>query len=218
MTISDIRTIWFDLDATLYSIESGLWAQIGYRIEEYMQNILGLPYDQMLEIKRSYYLQYGTTLRGLQIHNGVDTRRYLEYVHDIPVDRYIGPDAELRRMLLRLPQKRFVFTNSDLAHTERVLKTLGIEDCFAGFITVDRIDYLNKPSPEAYRAALAMSEERQFNRVLFLDDSTRNLEGAKQLGVHTVLVGSTAPHPSADASILRPHDLEFALPALFYSH
>ncbi len=213
--MKNISTIWFDLDATLYSAESGLWAQIGHRIETYMQDILGFPQKKMLELKMDYYHRYGTTLRGLQIHNGVDSRQYLDFVHDIPVQDYIRPDLELRNILGRLSQKLWVFTNSDLAHTCRVLDALGIADCFHGLITVETIHFQNKPNHEAYRAALKISDETSFNKVLFLDDSTRNLEGAKSLGVQTVLVGSEQPHPSADYSIIRPHDLEKALPELF---
>ena len=213
--MQSIHTIWFDLDATLYSADSGLWAQIGKRIEDYMQNVLGFQYDEMRELKNAYYLRYGTTLRGLQIHNGINTQRYLDYVHDIPVRNYIQYDAALRDMLLRLPQKRWVFTNSDLAHTQRVLSALGIADCFHGFITVESINFQNKPTPEAYQAALAISGEHSYRNVLFLDDSTRNLDGAKALGVQTVLVGTIDPHPVADYSIQRPHDLQNILPELF---
>lgn len=208
-------TVWFDLDATLYDPETGLWAQIGRRIEDYLKTVMGFPPDKLREIKLDYYLRYGTTLRGLQLHNLVDTHDYLKYVHDIPVSDYLQPDPSLRDMLRELPLRRIVFTNSDRAHTLRVLRALGIEDCFSDLITVESIQFQCKPNPEAFQAALALSGTPNFSDIVFLEDSTRNLEAARKLGIFSVLVGSTDPHPAADLCIARPHDLRTAMPGLF---
>ena len=208
------RTIWFDLDATLYGPDTGLWEEIGSRIERYLREVLRFPPDILRAIKRDYYLRYGTTLRGLQLNDQVDPDDYLQFVHDIPLQNYLAPDPELRALLLDLPQQRWVFTNSDRKHAERVLDALGIADCFTGCITVESIDYQCKPNSEAYSAALRISGEENYENVLFLDDSDRNLAGAHALGVFTVLVGTTDQNPEADLSIRRPHDLLAALPSL----
>ena len=123
-----IETIFFDLDATLYPESNGLWPAIRKRIDQYMQEQMGFPVEQIPILREEYYRQYGTTLRGLQAHYGIDAKDYLNYVHDLPLDNYLSKDLTLRDMLLSMPQKRWVFTNSDLPHAERVILKLGIED------------------------------------------------------------------------------------------
>jgi beta-phosphoglucomutase-like phosphatase (HAD superfamily) len=45
-----------------------------------------------------------------------------------------------------------------------------------------------------------------------LDDSPRNLEAAKEMGIFTVLVGSNGTHPAIDRSLVDIHDLQAAVP------
>ncbi len=61
----------FDLDDTLYPPESGMWHAIGERINQYIQKRLGLSLSEAIALRDQMYLQYGTTLRGLQMHYGV---------------------------------------------------------------------------------------------------------------------------------------------------
>ena len=46
-----------------------------------------LPVEEVDILRRNYFEQYGTTLRGLQIHHQVDTDEYLAYVHDLPLEK-----------------------------------------------------------------------------------------------------------------------------------
>ena len=217
-THGPFRTIWFDLDATLYSPETGLWEVIGSRIERYLKEVLRFPPETLRAIQKDYYRRYGTTLRGLQLNGQVDPDDYLRFVHNIPLQDYLAPDPELRTLLLDLPQRCWLVTTSDRNHAELVLDVLGIADCFTGCITVESIDYQCKPNAEAYAAALRICGEGRYENVLFLDDSDRNLAGARALGVFTVLVGTTDRNPEAYLSIRRPHDLLEALPFLRKPH
>jgi len=183
-------TLYFDLDDTLYSHENGLWAAIRGRMGLYMAEKLGLPQDQIPEIRRVYFQTYGTTLRGLQKHHQVDADDYLKYVHDLPLERYIQPNPALRQMLLGLPQRRFIFTNADDTHASRVLKILGISDCFEEVIDVRKIEFACKPEPIAYQRLLALTGNPDPRCCLMLDDSPSNLIGARQIGFTTVLVGA----------------------------
>lgn len=183
------HTIFFDLDDTLYPSQAGLWEAIRERMTLYMQERLGVPADEVRGLRRSYYQTYGTTLRGLQIHHQVDADDYLAYVHDLPLEHYIGPNPRLREMLLSLPQQRYIFTNADANHARRVIKTLGLADCFSGIIDIKALAYFCKPGEEAYRRALAIAGEDSSERCLILDDSLSNLETAQRLGISTILVG-----------------------------
>ena len=184
-------TIFFDLDDTLYPSSIGLWQAIKDRMSTYMAERLGLSWDEIPELRRSYYQKYGTTMRGLQTHYGIDPDEYLEYVHDLPLEHYLQPNLELREMLLSLPQQRWVFTNASAGHAGRVLGQLTIQDCFAGIIDVRAIDFACKPETIAYQRALATAGENDPTRCVLVDDSDRNLAPARQLGFTTVLVGNS---------------------------
>ena len=117
-------TIFFDLDDTLYTRRKGLWYAIGARMNRYMVERVGLPEADVPLLRRHYFETYGTTLRGLQRHYKVDSDDYLAFVHDIRLRNYLQPEPELRRLLLSLPQRCWVFTNADSDHAKRVLTIL----------------------------------------------------------------------------------------------
>lgn len=217
----NFQTILFDLDATLYPADNPVWAEIGHRIEIYLRERLSIPPEKTNYLKKSYYLEYGTTLRGLQFHHHVDPQDYLRFVHDIPIQTYLQPDPALRAMIRTLPQQKWIFTNSDRAHATRVLTALDLVDCFEGIISLESLDYECKPHPIVYQTALHITQTPDPRRVLYLDDSLRNLAPAHALGMYTIYVGP--PLPSANGTppefvpsrtLPRPHDLLQTMPEL----
>lgn len=207
------QTIFFDVDDTLYSKDSGVWQAVRARIEDYMRQRLAIPEDQ-IPILREHYLQhYGSSLRGLMTHYHIDPEDYLLFVHDVPIETLIKPNPALGRMLVKLPQSKWIFTNSSLAHTQRVLRTLGVQGYFNGVVDIKAMDYLSKPDAASYTLALHMANGLHPSLALFVDDQGANLAPAKNLGAGTVLVGNE-PHPAADLQIPRIEDLISKWPAL----
>ncbi len=196
-----IQTIFFDLDETIYPASSGIWPEIGRRIERYMGEVVRIPADQVTGVRKHYFHTYGTTLRGLQIEHQVDMHDYLAYVHDIPLANYLSPNPALREMLLNLPQRRLIFTNADRAHAGRVLAVLGLEGCFERIIDIHDIAPYCKPQPEAFALALRLAGDPHPRECLLVDDSAGNLQMAAQLGMYTVRVGSSQPPNGWDAGI-----------------
>ncbi len=212
-------TLFFDLDDTLYSSSSGLWAAIRNRIGMYLTDRLGLPEDQAKDLRNYYFLTYGTTLRGLQIHHGVDADDYLAYVHDLPLTEYIHPQPELRRILQRLPQQCWIFTNADAGHARRVLSVLELESCFCDIIDIHAIEFNCKPEPAAFRLAMEKAGEVDPRRCVFLDDSPSNIKTAHELGFWTILIGPNGqPESCADIKITSLLALPEAMPELWESN
>lgn len=209
---------FFDLDDTLYDKQCGLWEAIRNRMSLYMHERLGMSWEVIPTLRRHYFETYGTTLRGLQLHHQVDADDYLAYVHDLPIHEFIQPDPELRQMLLTLPLRRFIFTNSDRDHAKRVLHTLNIADCFEGIIDVRAIHFYCKPEPQAYRLALQIAKVDTPQHCLYLDDSLLNLAAARRLGFYTVLVGQDGLEPQVDLSIRQIKELRQKMPALWDNH
>jgi putative hydrolase of the HAD superfamily len=209
-------TLFFDLDDTLYASSSGLWGVIRERMGQYMVEVLGLPQDQVPALRRSYFETYGTTLRGLQIHHHVNADDYLEYVHDLPLERYLQPNPALRPMLLSLPQKRWIFTNADADHARRVMAILGVGDCFDGIIDIRALEFVCKPEPAAYRRALALAGHPEPQQCLLLDDSPANLAGARQAGFTTLWIHPNGSlHPAAQYVLSDLLELPHKLPCLW---
>ncbi len=193
-----LKYILFDLDETLYPSRSGLMAGIGELMSRYMEERLDMPPTEVPFLREHYYHTYGTTMRGLQIHHGIDPEDYLAYVHDISLEDYIGPNDELDRVLAEIEAEKAIFTNASAEHARRVLAILGIERHFSRIIDVRALGYMSKPNPEAYRRALEILGA-EGHECLLVDDRVRNLAPAKALGMITVLVGS---EKTADADFV----------------
>jgi len=199
-------TIFFDLDGTLYANDNGLWEEIGARMNQYLEIKMGLPRDQVSDIRRNYFQKYGTTLRGLQKHHRVDADEYLAYVHDVPLQDYLQSSPDLRDILLSLPQECWIFTNADSDHARRVLAVMGLTDCFQGIIDIRSTNYACKPQAESFYQALSIAGDPVKKNCVMIDDSVRNLVTAGELGITTVLVGG-----NAEANF----EVDYILPDLF---
>jgi putative hydrolase of the HAD superfamily len=182
-----IRILLFDLDNTLYPRSAGVMDQIRQLILRYISERFHLAPEEADELRRRYFVTYGTTMRGLQIERHIDADEFLRYVHDIPLEAYLEPNPELDAVLASLPQEKVVFTNATREHAERVLAALGIRRRFDQIVDVRDMDYESKPQPAAYRhiCELLGAEPQE---CLIVEDNVRNLWPARAMGMTTVLV------------------------------
>jgi len=210
-----LRYALFDLDNTIYPPDSGLWEAIGERINLYMVRRLGLDPREAGARRESYLAAFGTTLNGLRREYGIDALDFLEFVHDLPLEHYLRHDAELDAMLSRLPLAKAILTNADAPHARRVLARLGVARHFDRIIDIHALEFVNKPDRGAYLRALELLGARP-EECIFLEDSPRNLLPARELGMHTVLVGGEAPGQGIDHRIARLLDLEAVLTWIIY--
>lgn len=183
-----ITTVLFDLDNTIYPASSGLLKGVDVRINEYMRGTLGLDEQAAYELRKQYYAEFGTTLRGLQEHHEVDPEHYLEYVHDVAVESFLASDAELDHLLSELRAHKAIFTNSPANYARRVLQVLGIERHFTHVFDVRFSGFQPKPDPLVYQSVLATLEIDGAQAIL-VEDTPRNLPPARALGMTTILIG-----------------------------
>ena len=199
--------VFFDLDDTLYPADCGLWHAIRDRISRYMVERLGIPAEQVQELRSHYYQTYGTALRGLELHHRVDRDDYLAYVHDVPLRDFIAPDPEQRAAILRVPARRWIFTNADTAHANRVLAALALEGCFEGVIDVRALTPYCKPEPQSFAIAQRIAGATEPRQCALIEDLPRTTRLAREQGWYTVLAGRADPGPDADAGLTRWADL-----------
>jgi putative hydrolase of the HAD superfamily len=200
-------TFFFDLDETLYPPSSGLWGEIRARINLYLGERMGFTPEKIEQVREQYFKEYGTTLRGLQANYQVDMEDYLAFVHAVPLERYLQPDPALRAVLEGLPGRKYIFTNADRAHAERVTRALGLDGLWDGVIDVHVIAPYCKPMPGSFERALRSAGNPDPHGCVLLDDQARITLAARQFGMYTVLVGQRDCGLDADAALVHLADL-----------
>ncbi len=206
-----LKHILFDLDETLYPTSNGMMQEISVRMSEFMCKYVGIPVDQVEYVRRDYWERYGTTLRGLYIERHIDAQAFLDFVHDVSVEKYLQVDARLAAMLAELAHEKHVFTNAPANYARRVLHTLGVDQHFREIFDINFIGYESKPARSGYQKVLAALGAPP-EECLMIDDSARNLAPAKTLGMRTVLLdGNPKSHgderASADIIITSIYDI-----------
>jgi putative hydrolase of the HAD superfamily len=198
-----ISAVLFDLDNTLYPASSGVMRGIDVRITEYVRNLLGIDIEQARELRRHYYLTYGTTLNGLQRHHAVDAEHYLGYVHDLAIESFLTSDAELDRLLSELAATKAIFTNSPIEYARRVLRAMSIERHFEHVFDIRFSGFRPKPDPAVYQSVLDTLGVAG-DAAILVEDTPQNLPPARALGITTILVGEPSPADAALADYVTP--------------
>ena len=193
-------TIFFDLDDTLYPASSGLWHTLKSRMNDYMRDHLGFPEAEIPATRERYFMEYGTTLRGLQANHPIDTEHYLAYVHDVPLEQYIRPDPAQRAVIAGLGTRNLIFTNADASHARRVLTALELDDLFEIVIDVNAMDPYCKPMPESFSIAMNAAGVDDPTHCVMIDDLPRTTRAARQLGMYSLLYGGPEARPDADGA------------------
>ena len=94
---------------------------------------------------------------GLRVDYDIDPYEYLDFVHNIPLEDFLLPDPDLRKMLEKISATKIIFTNASTAHASRILQHLEIEKLFDQIIDIVALDFHNKPQPESYRRAITLA-------------------------------------------------------------
>ena len=187
----------FDLDNTLYPAACDLFALIDARMTQYVAQLKGCDAKEARVIQKRLFREHGTTLSGLMREHAIDPHEFLDFVHDIELDR-VTHDAQLVAGIGRLPGRKLVFTNGDLKYAQRVLDRLGLAQAFEGVHDIHAMAYVPKPAAPSY-VALCARWDIEPTRALFAEDMARNLKPAKALGMATLWVDNGSDQASGEA-------------------
>jgi pyrimidine 5'-nucleotidase len=207
-------TLFFDLDDTLYPASSGLWEAIRQRINLYMHEVLAIPWEDVPNLRRKFFEEYGTALRGLEANYPVRREDYLAFVHDLPLRDYIRPNPELNAVLKDLSTRKLIFTNADAAHAQRVMDVLEVAPYFDGIVDINDMDPFCKPMPESFQRAIQRADEPNPGSCVLIDDMSRNTSGATVFGMRSILFGADGHQAGADATLSKWADLPRVLDEL----
>ncbi|KAG9133274.1 hypothetical protein Leryth_021795 [Lithospermum erythrorhizon] len=226
----------FDVDDTLYPVSSGLSAEVTKNIIEYMINKLGIEESKVPEMCVQLYKDYGTTMAGLRaVGYDFDYDDYHSYVHGRLPYKLLKPDHVLRNILQSLPIRKIIFSNGNDAHVAKVLNRLNLEGCFDDVISFETLNPIHnssvsqnenvdskcpkspvvcKPFEESFEQAFKIVKVNP-QKALFFDDSIRNLQSGKRVGLHTVWVGASQRTEGVDYALESIHNIREALPELW---
>jgi putative hydrolase of the HAD superfamily len=192
-----IETWIFDLDNTLYPASCRLFEQVQRRMNEYICARLSLAPDAAAELRRTYFREHGTTLRGLMTVNRIDPHEFLAFVHDIDLAA-VPPDPALVAALQRLQGRKIVHTNGSQRHAERLLDHLGLAEAFCGIVDIVAADFDPKPALAGYQLLLQRHAVAA-PTALMVEDIARNLAPAAELGMTTAWMRSATDWAAVEA-------------------
>ncbi len=186
VSFSEIDNWIFDLDNTLYPRHIDLFKQMEVKMSAYVSRLLDIPEEEATILRKGYYKQHGTTLRGLMIEHNIQPDEFLEYVHDIDHSG-VKPDPQLAQAICALPGKRYIYTNGTNDHAMKVAKHLGITDLFDDIFDIVWAGLDPKPNRAPYEKLLAHTGINPKRTAMF-EDLARNLKVPHDMGMKTVLV------------------------------
>jgi putative hydrolase of the HAD superfamily len=203
--LSHIDTWLFDLDNTLYPEESGFMGQVEGRMTDFVAKVTGLPHDEAFVLQKRYLAEHGLTLAGLMQNHGVDPNDFHALFHDLSLD-LLAHDPLLLPAIEKLPGRRFIFTNADDKHAQRVLAHLGLGHLFDAVFHIHSFGFTPKPDPVGFERMIA-AHHIDPATTAFFEDSERNLKPAKDLSMTTVMVGPRALASTAPFVDFKTHKL-----------
>src|SRR6266700_4608336 len=192
-----VETWIFDLDNTLYPASCRLFDQVQRRMTEYICARLSVSEEEAAELRRTYFREHGTTLRGLMTRNDIDPHEFLALVHDIDL-ACVPPDPALAAALKELGGRKIVHTNGSTRHAQRLLDHLELSQSFCGIVDIVSADFDPKPALAGYQLLLRRHAVAA-PTALMVEDIARNLAPAAALGMTTAWVRSGLDWAAAEA-------------------
>ncbi len=191
------KQVWvFDLDDTLHNASAYIFPVMNRAMTQYIMDALTLDETEAHTLRQHYWRVYGATLKGLMRHHGVDAHHFLQETHrfmDLP-DMVIQV-KRLRSLIKSLPGRKCVFTNAPKNYAERVLKLMGIADCFELVFSVESTKFHAKPSLRGFQMLLKTLKTNPKHCVM-LEDNLPALMTAKRLGMQTIWVTKKPQKPN----------------------
>ena len=145
----DIKYWIFDLDNTLYSGQTKVFSEVDKKMSAFISKKFDVDLIKAREIQKKYFYEYGTTLSGLMNHDNIDPHEFLEFVHDIDIS-WLPKDKVLREELIKIKEKKIIFTNGSHAHVDNITKQLGIDGLFDGAFDITDANFIPKPHLDPY--------------------------------------------------------------------
>ena len=194
----DIKYWIFDLDNTLYSGQTQVFSEVDKKMSAFISKKMNVDLVKAKEIQKKYFYEYGTTLSGLMKQDGIDPHDFLKFVHDINIE-WLPKDLKLKEELIKIKEKKYIFSNGSHAHIKNVTNQLGIDGLFDGAFDITDANFVPKPHLDPYKKLI---EKFQLDpkKSILIEDIAHNLEQAKNLGMKTCWLENDEAFAKKDAN------------------
>ena len=165
-------------------------ADININMTCFIKKELDLSDEDANYLRINYWKRYGSTVRGLVENHGVSMKNFLSFTHRLTaLAPLINVQKKVKRVLGKLPGKKYVVTNSPKQYAYEVLRIGNLLSCFDGVYSVeDMVVHRTikcKPARLFWQKMVnSIGCERE--KVVVVDDSLTNLKTAKTVGFRTV--------------------------------
>ena len=175
-----------DLDNTVYPENSNIFKQIDLKMKSFISKNLKVSLEEAYTIQKKYFINHGTTLRGLMLYHNIQPELFLNYVHDIDISN-IKKNSLLNNQLKNYKGKKIIFTNGSYNHANNILKKIGLNKNIDHIYDIIEANYIPKPEISTYQKVIKKYSLKPLTTVM-IDDLPNNLKTAKDLGMKTVLI------------------------------
>jgi putative hydrolase of the HAD superfamily len=197
--LSNIRSIVFDLDGTLYTSE-GVAREIGKTAIELVAYARGVSLKKgkglLHSAKQSLaeILEEEPTLTRTCVELGIEvTELHQALQNQVHPERYLKNDPILYALLDSLQDhcSLYLYTNNSLPLTQKILALLGVEDLFEHLYTIE-LTWLPKPDPGTLQQVLEDIGGPPESFLFVGDRQQVDLKVPASLGIPTLLVKEIA--------------------------
>ena len=189
--MTEIRTLLFDLDGTLYPVSNGYVSHIRRNLFEFMYEKNFVARSESAEsVWKPLFQKFNQSRRGLK-HAGFefDDDEYWAK-HRSGMEMFFTIDPILRENILSFPQDKYIFTNCNELEAAKLLDLLGIGDCFQGIFGASFMGDVCKPEEQAFKLIMEKLNIENGAALCLFEDSFKNLVTASKFGIATVFVES----------------------------
>ena len=196
--LTEIKFWIFDLDNTLYSGQTKVFSEVDKNMSSFISKKLDVDLIEAKRIQKEYFYEYGTTLSGLMKKKKIDPNEFLEFVHDIDIS-WLPEDKLLKEELIKIKEKKYIFSNGSHAHINNVTNQLGIKGLFDGAFDITDANFIPKPNVHPYKKIIDKFKLDPKKSIL-IEDIAHNLEQAKNLGMKTCWLKNDEAFAKKDAN------------------
>ena len=118
-----MQDLLIDLDNTVYPEDSNIFAQIDLKMKSFIAKNLNVSLDEAFKIQKKYFVNNGTTLRGLMLYHNVQPEEFLNYVHEIDLTS-IKKNKELSDELKKYNGKKLYLLMVQMSMLKKFLRKL----------------------------------------------------------------------------------------------
>ena len=195
--LTKIKYWIFDLDNTLYSGQTKVFSEVDKKMSSFISKKFNVDLVEAKKNQKEYFYEYGTTLSGLTKKKNIDPNEFLEFVHDIDIS-WLPEDKILKEELIKIKDKKYIFSNGSHAHIKNVTIQLGIYGLFDGAFDITDADFVPKPHIDPYKKMIKKFKLDSKQSIL-IKDIAHNSEQAKNLGMKTCWLENNEAFAKKDA-------------------